>query len=203
MTGQPPLSPRQRILEAVIACIEKEGIDALTTRKISEQAGTNIASINYYFRSKELLVSEALAMTLDHMLEDIVALIEAGDKPFPETLEEVFAYLIEGGLRFPGIILAHLYGVLVDKRYDAPVVKAMHTVFELLVKHALQAYPAAAEEQVRMALAQVSSSVFFTMLAPGFYRAVAPLDLAQPGAARRLAADMTGLFAKQAEILSA
>ncbi len=200
MTGQPPLSPRQRILEAVIACIEKEGIDALTTRKIAEQAGANIASINYYFRSKELLVSEALALTLDHMLEDIYALFEPGDRPFLEILEEVFDYLIEGGLRFPGIILAHLYGVLVDKRYDAPVVKAMHTVFELLVKRALQAHPNAAEDQVRMALAQVSASVFFLMLAPGFFQAAAPLDLAQPGATRRLAGDMTRMFARRAGI---
>ena len=46
---------RRSILEAVVTCIEKYGIDKVTTRKIAVEAGTNLASINYYFRSKENL----------------------------------------------------------------------------------------------------------------------------------------------------
>ena len=42
------IPPRQLILEAVVTCIEKYGIDKLTTRRIAEAAGTNVASINYY-----------------------------------------------------------------------------------------------------------------------------------------------------------
>src|SRR5574341_1009582 len=58
MADKEPLSPRDQILGAVLTAIEKHGIDSLTTRKIAEEAGTNIASINYYFRSKDLLVEE-------------------------------------------------------------------------------------------------------------------------------------------------
>ena len=50
---------RGLIIEAVIDCIEKYGIDKVTTRRIAEQAGTNIASINYYFRSKDVLLAAA------------------------------------------------------------------------------------------------------------------------------------------------
>ena len=57
----------------MIDCIEKDGINNLTTRAIAREAGTNIASINYYFRSKDALVAEALQMSLDHMLGDIRA----------------------------------------------------------------------------------------------------------------------------------
>jgi AcrR family transcriptional regulator len=200
MTDLPALSPRQRILEAVVTCIEKDGFNNLTTRKIAEQAGTNIASINYYFRSKDLLVSEALAMTLRHMMEDVVALIETPGRHFLEVLEEVFCYLIDGGLRFPGTIMAHLYPVLVEKRMDTPVVQDFHKVFELLVRRAAQEYPILPTDALRMALAQVLSSAIFTMLSPGFFRRVTPLDLALPEAPRRLARYLTQTLAQSLAI---
>jgi AcrR family transcriptional regulator len=200
MNDQPTHSPRQRILEAVVTCIEKDGFNNLTTRKIAEQAGTNIASINYYFRSKDLLVSEALAMTLQHMMEDVVAVIETPNQPFLEILEDVFVYLIDGGLRFPGTIMAHLYPVLVEKRIDTPVVQDFHKVFELLVRGAAQEYPAIPTDELRMALAQVLSSAIFTMLSPGFFRLEAPLDLSQPEAPRGLARYLTQTFAQSLAI---
>lgn len=200
MTEPANLSPRQRILAAVVTWIEKDGFDGLTTRKIAEQAGTNIASINYYFRSKDLLVEEAMAMTLRHMTEDIYALMEDPGQPFLETLEEVFFYLIEMGLRFPGTILAHLYPVLVEKRYDPPVVQTMLHVFELLAERASQACPQAPPERIRLALVQVACSVYFIMLAPGFFLPLVPMDFSQPGAARELARYQTRLFEKSLEI---
>jgi AcrR family transcriptional regulator len=200
MTGQAALTPQERILEAVVVCIEKDGYENLTTRKIAELAGTNIASINYYFRSKDRLVAEALSMTLRHMLEDIYALIEQPEQPFLEMLEEVFFYLIDGGLRFPGVILAHLHDVLNEKRYDRPVVSAMREVFELLASRADRAYPGAPQERLRLALWQASSAVFFTMLAPGFFQPVAPLDLDHPEGTRRLARYLTRVFVESVEI---
>ena len=61
---------RQLILEAAIGCIEKYGLENVTTRKIAQQAGTNIASINYHFRSKDELIAETLTLTSKHMLEE-------------------------------------------------------------------------------------------------------------------------------------
>jgi len=88
MTGLPP---EKRILEATIACIEQDGIDNLTTRKIAEQAGVNIAAINYYFRSKERLVEEAKQMTLEHMRGDLLEIVEQVETPFLQRLEETVA----------------------------------------------------------------------------------------------------------------
>ncbi len=67
---------RRAILEAVVTCIEKYGIDKVTTRKIAVEAGTNIASINYYFRSKDELIEETLSMTIHHMMEDVFLAID-------------------------------------------------------------------------------------------------------------------------------
>ncbi|MBN2385486.1 MAG: helix-turn-helix transcriptional regulator [Anaerolineales bacterium] len=95
-------SPRQRILPAVVVCIAKYGIDKLTTRKIAEQAGTNAASINYYFRSKDELLAEALARAIHPMLEEVLAAIDDQERPFQAVREEVFFYLIDGATRSPG-----------------------------------------------------------------------------------------------------
>src|SRR3989304_1629807 len=94
-------STRRAILEAAVTCIEKFGIDRMTTRRIAQEAGTNIASINYHFRTKDQLVAEALTMTANHMLEDVFAEIEVQGTPFRQILENVLFYLIDGGLRFP------------------------------------------------------------------------------------------------------
>lgn len=167
MTGLPP---EKRILEATIACIEQDGIDNLTTRKIAEQAGVNIAAINYYFRSKERLVEEAKQMTLEHMRGDLLEIVEQVETPFLQRLEETVAYLIDGGKRFPKIVMAHMYAILVEKRHDTPALYMFRDIFERINRQAVAAYPQFSEVNVRAALAQVMSAAFFTMLAPDFFQ---------------------------------
>jgi AcrR family transcriptional regulator len=167
-------STRRLILEAAAACIEKYGIDQLTTRKIAQEAGTNIASINYYFHTKDDLVEETLSMTINHMLEDVFATIDDVQKPLEAALEEVFFYLIEGSLRFPGITTAHLYGAIVDKEYGSPSARAMRRLFERLAGRVQEAFPETAPDLIRFLLSQVLSAIMFTMLAPNFF----PVDKA-------------------------
>lgn len=204
MTDTPPSNtPRGRILEAVIACIERDGINALTTRKIAEQAGANIASINYYFRSKEMLVNEALAMTLRHMMDDITVFLDTPEQPFSETLSAVLAYLLEGSLRFPGVIMAHFYPALVEKRFDTPGVLAIRQVFERLVERAAQAFPQHPVERIRSSLYTILSATTFTVLTPGFYQPCAPLDLSQPENLREYACYLAQVFESSAGLAPA
>jgi AcrR family transcriptional regulator len=74
------VSTRDRIRLAAIEAIEQHGIDQLTTRLIAEGAGTNLASINYHFRTKDDLLTEVLQSTADHMLQDVFAEIEKPDR---------------------------------------------------------------------------------------------------------------------------
>lgn len=198
MTKNLELPPRQRILEAVINCIEKEGINGLTTRKIADEAGTNIASINYYFRSKELLVAEALSLTLQHMQSDIDVIIENPERPFLESLEEALFYIIEGGSHFPGIMIAHLYSALMEKRYDTPGVKAINDVYESMAARAAREFPDQPQQKIRISLYEIFSSAVFTLLLPGLFQA--PLDFTLPEDIRRLAGDLTRLFLARLEL---
>jgi TetR/AcrR family transcriptional regulator, regulator of cefoperazone and chloramphenicol sensitivity len=187
MADQSARSPRELILEAAIDCIEREGIDTLTTRKIAEAAGTNIASINYYFRTKDLLVAEALSTTVNHMLGDVFDLFNQSERPFEEIIEDVMYYLIEGGLRFPGITLAHLYPTFTERRIDTPGVEAFRRLFERLAERVAAEFPNQPRAIVRMTVSQVISSIVFLVLAPGPFLPLIPLDITRPEEIRMLA----------------
>jgi TetR/AcrR family transcriptional regulator, regulator of cefoperazone and chloramphenicol sensitivity len=173
-------STRQAILEAVVTCIETHGIEKLTTRRIAEAAGTNLAAINYHFGTKDELVAEALAMTLQHMLEDVIAAIEKVE-PFASMIEEVFFYLIDGSRRFPGITTAHLYALVVRHEYDSAAGRAMRDVLARLLDRAAAEYPDDDADELGFVLAQVFAAILFTMIAPGYLPVAEGYQLADDG----------------------
>lgn len=105
-----PQSPRERILASAIDILEREGPDGATTRAIAAAAGVNIAAINYYYRTKDGLLSEALASSWKHALEDIGESLRS--EPWnPETgLLEIARYLLEGSRLFPRVTRTFLAG---------------------------------------------------------------------------------------------
>ena len=185
-----PASPRERILNAVIDCIEKDGINNLTTRAIAKEAGTNIASINYYFRSKDALVAEALRMSLAHMLGDVQQLVADPRRPVIEALEEAFIYLLDGTVRFPGISMANLFSALVEKDYYSPGAQAVRQIFEWMVERLGAAYPTREPRAVRVTLYQVVSTILFTMLAPGFFLGSLEVDFGSEEQRRAFAREL-------------
>ena len=184
---------RQLILEAAVTCVERDGIEGVTTRKIALEAGTNIASINYHFRSKDELLSQVMEMTIRHMLQDVVAAIEA-DAPFETTLREVIFYLIDGSLRFPGITRAHLQQAIAGHKHGSTSARAMRRVFDRLAARAIKSFPKQPRAELRLRLAQVLSSILFVMLAPEFFGLPAPYRISNKSAAARLSESYTQLF---------
>ncbi len=160
---------RRLILEAVVTCIEKYGIDKVTTRKIAQEAGTNIASINYYFRSKEELMEEALSMTIRHMMEDVLLAIDDTQRNFEAALRSVIIYFLAGSVQFPGVSRAHLYRAILERDKPSISAKAMMRVFERLVQRAAREYPSKDPKHLRFVLAEMLSSILFSMLAPNFF----------------------------------
>ena len=51
---------KDKLRRAALHCIAHRGYAATSSRDIAREAGTNVASINYHFGSKEALVTEAL-----------------------------------------------------------------------------------------------------------------------------------------------
>jgi AcrR family transcriptional regulator len=63
-------SPKAKLIEAVIHEIEAHGISKVTVRGIAVAADMNVASVSYYFGSKNELVAAALDGSIRHMIED-------------------------------------------------------------------------------------------------------------------------------------
>jgi len=174
--------PQQAILEAVITCIEKYGLEKTTTRKIAREAGTNIAAINYYFRSKDELIAQALDVTLRHMQEDLVEIVQDPDRSFDQILRAWLTYLIEGARLYPRVFMAHMYAPLVEKHFDTPGPQVFRRVVDLLGDRAARAYPAISQRQLQAGLEDMVSALIFHMLAPEFFSDLqepAPEELAE------------------------
>ncbi|MBI9044138.1 MAG: TetR/AcrR family transcriptional regulator [Anaerolineaceae bacterium] len=161
-------STQQIIIEAAIACIEKFGIKKTTTRKIAEEAGTNIAAINYYFQSKDDLIQRALGLSLDHMVEDLTIILDKETQSFDKLLHEWIFYIVAGSLEYPGVFMAHMYGPLIEKT-DSPAKTVFQEMLAKLSSKAVLAFPEIPKSHLENALSVMISTFMFTMLAPGFF----------------------------------
>jgi AcrR family transcriptional regulator len=168
MTEKEP-NTQEAILLATIDCINEYGIEHLTTRMIAEKANANIASINYYFRTKEQLVNQALEITIKHMLEDVLETIEDPELPFRKTLYDVFYYLIEGASSNLGISHAHLYRLVVEKDYQSISAQSFLAAFDSILDRAKGEFPEQDPTRLRWILASIFSSIMFMMLTPYFF----------------------------------
>lgn len=64
--------PRGRLLEATIDLLNAGGPEVATSRAIATKAGENLASITYYFGSKQELISRAMASTARRLIQPVV-----------------------------------------------------------------------------------------------------------------------------------
>ncbi len=91
------------ILEAAWNVVNRDGYEGATTRTIAEEAGVNIAMLNYYFGSKETLLIELLDYTARNALTMVrEALNHTGT--VAEVLTAGFASLWAAVYRHPALV---------------------------------------------------------------------------------------------------
>ena len=174
--GQIQETVEDKIVGAAIECLERYGVQGTTNRKIAEIAGINSAAINYYFRSKEILIQRAMEKSLDNAFDwqDFGSL--PGNTP-QERCEAIFTNLIIGGINYPGVTRAHFYDLLTSGDYDSLVVKRLNDfVYQLcddLQKRGLNKNRA----ELEMACTQVASAVFMMILTPQLFLSRFGLDM--------------------------
>lgn len=66
MNKQPDLAARERLLEAAAKLFAAHGLGSVSVRDLVNEAGVNIAAVNYYFGGKEKLYLEALRLSFHH-----------------------------------------------------------------------------------------------------------------------------------------
>jgi DNA-binding transcriptional regulator YbjK len=71
---------REALLDAVLRIVAEVGADAVTHRRVAEEAALPLASTTYYFDSKEHLLTAALERAADRDIERLHAFLsQAGD----------------------------------------------------------------------------------------------------------------------------
>lgn len=88
---------RQELIEATLNCIENEGIQGATVRKVADYAGVTNGLIRFYFSGKDELIRAAYAALLEQIYVSARANIEDAQLPVKERLRR----FIEATLSFP------------------------------------------------------------------------------------------------------
>ncbi|SHG40758.1 CerR family C-terminal domain-containing protein [Massilia sp. CF038] len=85
---------RERLLMTAMRLFAEQGFAKTSTREIALAAGTNIASISYYFGDKAGLYRAAFTEPAPHRTEDIEAFTRE-DLSLREALREFYSHLLE------------------------------------------------------------------------------------------------------------
>ncbi len=64
---------KEQILRGAVDALIETGLAAVTTRKIAEKAGVNLATLHYYFESKDALLIGALELIIAQMSQALSA----------------------------------------------------------------------------------------------------------------------------------
>jgi AcrR family transcriptional regulator len=162
-------SAQGKIIEATIECIEREGIQAVTIRKIAKLAGVNSAAINYYFRSKEKLVEEVMRSTIEHVFEDWREVVNDENRSVRERLFLLFTDYMEGAIMYSGISKAHMWEPLINNNYDSLFVKLLNEFFQDLVKK-LSLELKRPVKELKLVVIHLFSALTMPVLMPDLYR---------------------------------
>lgn len=94
---------RERILLAAWRVLSQVGFEKITTRRIAEAAGINIATLHYHFGSKEAVLTETLRYAqrwTDQQMRTAIT----GSESSGEALTRAFAHMWKLMLLRPGVL---------------------------------------------------------------------------------------------------
>ncbi|MFC3199298.1 TetR/AcrR family transcriptional regulator [Parapedobacter deserti] len=104
-TSTAGLSTEEKIKEAARKVFLQKGYAATRTRDIAEEAGINLALLNYYFRSKEKLFEIVILEKMQLLLGRIGPILMNEDTSIEQKVEEIAAHYIDTLLAHPDIPL--------------------------------------------------------------------------------------------------
>jgi AcrR family transcriptional regulator len=172
--------PRSRILVATIVCIERDGIEAVTTRRVANEAGVNSAAINYYFGSKENLLHQVLSQTLHETFEqpllDFDQYLADGKTPLL-ALRKVLYHYMQYASHYPRIAEAHIRDYMVKQDKQAAFSRGLRTLLEGLHSRLTPALPHLTDKELRVSLGHMWSTLLFFGMAAGLVTDFMEIDL--------------------------
>lgn len=99
------LSTEERFLEAARKVFSKKGYAGTKTRDIAQEAGLNLALLNYYFRSKEKLFERVMAEKLQQLFSFLAPALNDSGTSLSEKIEWIAANYIDMLIKNPDLPL--------------------------------------------------------------------------------------------------
>lgn len=99
------ISTEEKIKNAARKVFHEKGYGQARTRDIAEEAGINLALLNYYFRSKEKLFDIIMKESLQEMFGLIVNLVNAEDINLSDKIDMIVARYIDSISKNPNLPL--------------------------------------------------------------------------------------------------
>jgi AcrR family transcriptional regulator len=121
------MSTRERILDTAERLFAEKGLDATSLRDITSEAKANLASVNYYFRSKDDLILAVYSRRIEPINRERMRLLDdLSDQSNVEAVLEAFLLPLVEGLPRKQLISrmyverADLLSVLFDTHFRKP-----------------------------------------------------------------------------------
>jgi len=164
---------RDSLLDAAERLFAIHGVDGASVRDITAEAGANLASVNYHFGGKDVLLREVLLRRVRRLIDErnrllLVAVEAAGKKP--PTVRSVMNAFI-----FPTVHMAaeypHFAKLLARVQFEGMfqvvgemVERTFHNSLQSFVEQLKRALPKLTPEEIRLRLVfSVGSFAFVVM----------------------------------------
>lgn len=174
------MSIEDKIVISTIECIEELGMQKATIRAIANKANVNVASINYYFRSKDELIKIALNKALENAFDE--EFFEELDLKHSDRLvivNNMFSFLMEGTFKFPNISKAYFYIDYIGSKNNNTSLNKLNSFLKIMAQKLLQLYPEKDINDIEISISQCMSLVLFSGLFPRTFNELNSLDLTQ------------------------
>ena len=99
------VSTEEKIKKAARRLFTQKGFDAVRTRDIAEEAGINLALLNYYFRSKQKLFNIIMTENLHQFAQGIGSVLSNEEMNIQERLNTLVEVYIDTLTKYPDLPL--------------------------------------------------------------------------------------------------
>jgi AcrR family transcriptional regulator len=153
----PARGPRRYRVGLMLGCVQRLFDPAV-----------NSAAINYYFRSKEVLISRCMDVTLENAFGQD-SFIELVSETAVERCKELFRNLVIGGCNYPGLTRSHYYELISFGNYNSRIVEKTNQFIEDLMVDLNTHGAILPNDELRLACMQITSAIMLMILTPRLF----------------------------------
>ena len=182
----------RRILLTAIECINEVGINKVTVRMIAGRADVNVAAVNYYFRSKDRLMEQAMGLALHNMFEDVDEML-ATVKDGRVLTARILGFLLWGIEAYPGITRSFLYAPVAGEDNPGPMLPAMQSRVTRLRDRLIELCPNRRQEDLEAGIMAAFSTMMVGCVVPELFGSYTAAGFDDENARERLVAELTNM----------